>query len=188
MLVLRLVAPFVSVTLVACAAEEELAPPPFETTQNAQRAIASCTGDYSCLDSAGARFATSLERAGDRCLAGKVELDDDGAARVGDVAWTWAASADGFDVCDRAARCIRCTSTSPARAKKPDAETRACGGYASSCSGRAAGTCSSQRGCIAGSHLRWDGSLEFECKGSPSSCASFGSAESCSAQLGCQWE
>jgi hypothetical protein len=190
MVLIRLLVLVGCLSSIACSgAEEPSIPASFDRTASAQELLGSCSGAYSCVDAMGTRFATSLQRDGDRCFAGKVVLEDDGAARVEGEAWRWSTSDVGFDLCADGNACIRCTAATPARAGTKQEETEpVCGGYASSCEGRAEGTCTSQRGCIAGSHLRWDGSPEFECKGSPSSCGSFGSAESCGAQTGCAWE
>lgn len=67
-----------------------------------------------------------------------------------------------------------------------------CEGAASSCYGRAAGTCAGQEGCdvVQHSHLTWDDPLEltYECEGTPKSCSSFTSAASCERQSGCSWK
>jgi hypothetical protein len=100
---------------------------------------------------------------------------------------TWKIEGAVFQVCE-SDDCVKCTVLNPPDAPNGEKKEGKCTGSSSSCYGRAAGSCGSQEGCYAGWHIRWNGDMEFECKGSSDSCSSFSSETSCKRQDGCRWE
>jgi len=169
-----------SLSLLACSSEDEAAT---GSQTSAQSAVQRCSGRFICAGSA----ETRLERHGDGCYAGALRLEPGGAAVAEDLTGSWHETSNGFEVCADG-ECLECVSTEPAPAAAPTSKGGTCTGYASSCIGRPAGSCGTQQGCSLGSHVRWNGDLEYECEGSARSCSSFGSEESCNNQTGCHWE
>lgn len=148
-------------------------------------ALARCEGVFVCRGGGGAAT-TTLRRDEGACFAGRIRLDDGGAAEADGEPMTWSIRDDGFDVCASGGACMACRPATPS-SPSADEHEKECQGLAWSCSNRAPGTCSDQLGCFAGSRIRWNGELEFECKGSPRSCSSFTSQSSCARQDGCTW-
>lgn len=184
---LYLVSAFVSVALalVACSGgPEPTAEGNTDSHATAQSAVSECSGDFRCRGG-GHDSTTTLERRDGNCHAGAFELRPDGAATSDDVAASWRETSKGFEICSDGA-CLDCVATEPSAGASPSAKK--CTGLSSTCTGRAAGSCSAQAGCYAGWRIRWNGDLEFECKGASSGCSMMHSEESCARQAGCAWE
>lgn len=173
--------------LLACSGGADEASAKAPVSAQARAAITACSGTFRCDSASGSRT-TTLTRASGVCRAGAVRLDDGGHADVDGASWSWSAEGDTLRVCDGAATCVTCRSVVSSPEPEAREEARTCRGAQPSCYGRAAGACAEVAGCYGGWHVRWDGELEFECKGSASSCASFGSQGSCETHLGCSWE
>ena len=67
-------------------------------------------------------------------------------------------------------------------------EPSTCTGVAASCYNRVAGTCSTQDGCAFVQHVRYDGSLTYDCEGSSTSCDRLTTEGACERQEGCRWQ
>ncbi|MBX3198525.1 MAG: hypothetical protein KF894_10365 [Labilithrix sp.] len=184
----------VSAMLLACSSQDEAvteAEP--GSTASAQSAVERCDGAFRCAGPTG-EAETRLERHDGACYAGGLRLDPGGTVTADGLSASWSETDTGFEVCADG-ECIQCASNDPVPpvpatpgASSSPKSKGSCSGVASSCWGRAAGSCAGQQGCYGGSRIRWNGNLEFECKGSPRSCSSFSSRTSCEQQLGCGWK
>ncbi len=147
---------------------------------------------------AGVDGSQSMMKLGGACKAEHIRLEAGGRASYssdGSHAISWKLGEDSLTFCE-GDTCIECTmidappSTSSSKGASGGNGTSGgrCKGSASSCYDRPAGSCGAQDGCYAGWHVRWNGDLEFECKGSAEGCHSFRDERSCEKQSGCSWE
>lgn len=163
-----------------------------------------CTGTYRCelprVDGEPGAEA-KLIRGEDDCWV--IMYDEDGepfgfpiaesvALKTGETAeLAWTGDKSEFSVEFPSGGVFACTLSDDA--DDPDIDSQSsgsegyCDGYASSCEGRGAGSCSSQDGCYAGWHVRWNGDLEFACNGVSEGCSSIHSEDGCNTQDGCRW-
>jgi len=75
----------------------------------------------------------------------------------------------------------------PPDESKPSPGSR-CVGSADSCYGRASGDCSTQDGCYQSSHVKYNGTIEYDCSGSAKWCSDYDMQSACESQDGCRWE
>lgn len=158
------------------------------SSASAQSVVEQCSGDFRCTQAGVEPFVTRLERQHGACFAGRAELLPDGTIDADEaLSATWRETDVGFEICADS-ECLQCVPIAPRSPNSTPSAAGKCGGSPSGCYGRSAGSCGTQDGCYGGSHIRWDGGLEWECKGSPNSCSRFSSKSSCEKQEGCSWK
>lgn len=167
-------------------------------TLGVERSLPSaCSAKYSCeisgdtfetpLHEYGPYFSATLQEEDGVCVfEGKIEIQPGGQAFVPGE-WPrkgeWSGSAEAFVLCvnGACATCERVGESAPSPGGR-------CTGSADSCSGRGAGSCSTQKGCHFTSHVKYDGSFSYQCTGYAKDCEDFDSMSSCEAQDGCGWK
>lgn len=175
-----------------------------------------CEGYYVCEGPDIEEFGDRLVNVEGSCYLDDMLLNPDGSGDGGGyynldegyykVSLTWEGDSSSFEVCEsyepacvpvgdfchkgtpgKETICYRCTFVEQEPEEEPEEEA-SCQGLASSCSWRSPGYCSSQRGCYLGTHFLPTGGSELVCKGTPHSCSSIYSEDSCNNQDGCDWK
>jgi hypothetical protein len=150
--------------------------------------IERCAGVATCQLAGQPDARGELQRVGDECrLDDAFTLAPMGAVyeagTTTDTGITWTGNAEHFQLCGDAA-CTDCTV-----APLPGSEVESngnCQGTPRSCSSLSAGSCVLD-GCSFAQHVKWDGSIEYECEGTAKRCNSYSTAAGCAGQSGCSW-
>lgn len=151
-----------------------------------ERIPQTCSGSYACAGSTSATFTLVVSPGEDACLIRFSDGELAGLLEPGGVAsWrgdpgAWKPTQSGFRVCFE--DCVTCVSELASATGGGG-----CKGAATSCSAFSAGSCSAQKGCSLTSKVKYDGSLEYHCTGTPVGCSAMSSEQVCTGHSGCVW-
>ena len=188
-------------TALACSSSDET-PESTGISELELSVFKSCDLEYECSFAP----ATPLERAishrdaglrltllktTDGCNAAHVAMRRDGSVSYTEGApeatGRWRIENEQLVVCSDRDGCARCRMINLPSVGGESAG-KSCTGSAWSCQAGVPPNCSQQRGCYAGWHVRYDGSLQAECKGSAQPCSDMSSEQECAKQAGCRWQ
>src|SRR5262245_3258554 len=151
--------------------------------------LESCSGTYLCQGPSDPEpFEGYLEPRGSDCAVGDVLLHVDGSISAPGVdtnGFEWSGDVTSFDICAPDGSCLTCQRPDEP-ADSPAEPALECSGFPPSCSSLVPGSCSTVDGCYLGFHVRYDGSMEPECKGVSEGCSYMYDEYDCERQ-GCIW-
>ena len=115
------------------------------------------------------------------CMLGAVVLNADGTTVRPNGEGSWSEDGTRITICKQGA-CAACDRVPP----KVTGGGTGCTGTPSSCSSQSPGYCSNIRGCRMSTRVRYNGSYENTCTGTPDDCDEILTEGSCREQ-GCTW-
>lgn len=153
-----------------------------DSGSSSENLLETCSGTYTC-SGAGETVTGSMQRNQDSCYIGAIRLDPDGRAVADGDEFSWYGDAKQFSIC-ASDDCMVCKSDS-ATSQPSTPVKKSCKGSPGLCP--SSPPCADKRGCDL--DLGWDtfGNPDNSCSGSPDSCESMVSEQSCVNQ-GCSWE
>lgn len=166
-----------STSLLACSAGDDGA-------AAATSPLTACSGRYTCKLPDQRLLTTPLKYDADgACTLGGFTLTADGVARNGSSVGSWSGDANHIDLCLVKDLCLPCDVIAP----EPASTGKTCVGSPSSCSGNSPGSCGTIEGCRMATRVKYNGTYENTCEGSPDDCDEMDTQSSCERQ-GCDWK
>lgn len=155
-----------------------------EGARSASSPLTTCSGAYVCTSPDAKSMEASLHRHADgRCTLDDIELTEDGRIRAEGLDGTWSGDAARIALCAAPDVCVTCDAVAPPGGHGE----KKCVGSPRSCSSERPGSCASIRGCRMRTRVKYDGSYDNWCDGSPDACDTIGSETACLRQ-GCNWQ